>query len=65
MAAMRDNLTHDFCLRGIRPVKNFFSSVPTASTSPKVISPPMSPASVSTLTVSPGAYPVLLAFHFE
>src|ERR1700730_6124684 len=37
------------------PVRNFFSSVATATTSPKVILPPTLPGKVSTLTVSPGA----------
>src|SRR5579872_2091476 len=37
------------------PVRNFFSSVATATTSPNVTSPPTLPGKVSTLTVSPGA----------
>jgi hypothetical protein len=37
MAPLRNDFAHDLGLRGVRPVKNFFSSVPTASTSPKVI----------------------------
>src|SRR5579863_6928303 len=37
------------------PVRNFFSSVATATTSPNVTLPPTFPGKVSTLTVSPGA----------
>src|ERR1700686_557354 len=42
-------------LEASAPVRNFFSSVATATTSPNVTSPPTLPGKVSTLTVSPGA----------
>src|ERR1700676_994856 len=44
-----------FAFAASGPVRSFFSSVPTANTSPKVISPPTLPGRVSTFTVSPGA----------